>query len=1048
MGSHGRSIRRRIYYLVTIPLIALIGLFAYVATTSIHNAINLDRAPNLINATSLPTANFVNLLQAERLAAVTYAFDPTSPSAAAAFSAATQQTRKGEQTFLRAMNSTATTGTETAAEGKGIAAMEAQLSQLPLLEGAISQTRVTAIQAFGAYSKAIVNEPTLFLTEADSMTNATAADQAVGLIAAVSAREQLSEEDALLSGMLVAPKSTTAQQRSVFAQARAAFNIAAANRQAETLDANSILSPANLAVYDAPQAGTASLQQQLALIEEAVATGTPIDKLGITPQQWAGLTTTLLSAEFTGGKNDAAAQLVVDGQITHAAWTRVGYVSGIVLAGLLLTFLITTLVGRGIIRRLRDLEQSAITLAEQQLPEVITRLRRGDDVDVATEAPPLRVGADEIGRVGQAFDLVRKTAISSAVEEAKLRRGLNDVFRSLARRSQSLLHRQLTLLDQMERRATDPEALDDLFRLDHLTTRMRRHAEGLVILAGAPPGRAWSSPVRMVDVMRGAIAEVEDYARVSVATRSQAALSGSAVADVIHLLAELIENATTLSPPYTSVRVSGDIVGNGFAIEVEDRGLGISAQRISELNDRLANPPEFNPSDSEQLGLFVVGQLARRHGIKVTLKSSPYGGTEAVVLIPRQLVVTEEAYRVSLPGEQAAAITVGASATTNGNGFPSLTDLGDVGDVGAPGVAPAGLGAPNGSKIFDDGPPVLDGGPAGSRPYDGPVISAGPRIAGPLRRSQGSFPEGAPRGGHHATPRSGGSGVTSGSGGLGGSGGFGGSGGLSGGGLTNGNGNGFASGPDRDGLGGGDLPRRIRTGTDHGGPDHAGPDRAEAASAAAGQPGADAATEFDVFNPGHRNGGEQPDPAQPFQEVQGSAASPRTTGPQSTLPYATGLPDRPPAFPAWPGQGGSASPAGAPAHTFPATPFASATPATSAPGATASRPPWELSDDTETRPVVPAEVEPEPPDGAGQADGEFKGLPRRVKQASIAPQLRDLAKRRSTAADAATVPGPTPEEIRATMSALQRGMKEGRSQRPGGGEPPWERDPEGDSNAT
>ena len=314
----------------------------------------------------------------------------------------------------------------------------------------------------------------------------------------------------------------------------------------------------------------------------------------------------------------------------------------------------TILVARSIIRRLGGLERNALQLAEDQLPDVVGRLRRGENVDVNAEAPALRIGRDEIGRVGQAFDLVRQTAIRAAVDEARLRQGLNDVFRSLARRSQSLLHRQLTLLDQMERRASDPEALDDLFRLDHLTTRMRRHAEGLVILAGAPPGRGWSSPVRMVDVMRGAIAEVEDYARVSVATRSQAALTGSAVADVIHLLAELIENATTLSPPYTSVRVSGDTVANGFAIEVEDRGLGMSPSRLTELNERLANPPEFNPSDSEQLGLFVVSQLAKRHGIRVTLRASPYGGTAAIVLIPRHLVVTEEAFRSGLPGEPVA----------------------------------------------------------------------------------------------------------------------------------------------------------------------------------------------------------------------------------------------------------------------------------------------------------------------------------------------------------------------------------------------------------
>ena len=404
------------------------------------------------------------------------------------------------------------------------------------------------------------------------------------------------------------------------------------------------------------------MQQDLTNIEQAIAAGTRVTKLPVTPAQWQHLAGTLLTEDFNGGVAVSQAILVADHKIGHAAWVRVAAVSVVGLLGLLLTITVTILVARSIIRRLGGLERNALQLAEVQLPDVVGRLRRGENVDVNAEAPPLRVGRDEIGRVGQAFDLVRQTAIRAAVEEARLRQGLNDVFRSLARRSQSLLHRQLTLLDQMERRASDPEALDDLFRLDHLTTRMRRHAEGLVILAGAPPGRGWSSPVRMVDVMRGAIAEVEDYARVSVATRSQAALTGSAVADVIHLLAELIENATTLSPPYTSVRVSGDTVANGFAIEVEDRGLGIGPTRLAELNDRLANPPEFNPSDSEQLGLFVVSQLAKRHGIRVTLKASPYGGTAAIVLIPRHLVVTEEAFRSGLPGEPAMA-----QLTANGN---------------------------------------------------------------------------------------------------------------------------------------------------------------------------------------------------------------------------------------------------------------------------------------------------------------------------------------------------------------------------------------------
>src|SRR6516165_8619250 len=420
------------------------------------------------------------------------------------------------------------------------------------------------------------------------------------------------------------------------------------------------------------------MQQALTTIEQAIAAGTPVGKLPVTAAKWQATAGTLLTDYFNGGVAVSQALLVADHKISHAAWVRVAVVSCAGLLGLLITILVTTLVARGIIRRLGGLERNALQLAEVQLPDVVSRLRRGEDVDVNAEAPGLRVGGDEIGRVGQAFELVRQTAIRAAVEEAKLRRGLNDVFRSLARRSQSLLHRQLTLLDQMERRATDPEALDDLFRLDHLTTRMRRHAEGLVILAGAPPGRAWSSPVRMVDVMRGAIAEVEDYARVSVATRSQAALAGAAVADVIHLLAELIENATTLSPPYTSVRVSGETVASGFTIEIEDRGLGISPPRLAELNERLANPPEFNPSESEQLGLFVVSQLAKRHGIRVTLKASPYGGTTAVVLIPQQLVVTEEAFRSGLPGEPAMA-----QLTANGN-HAELSEPGGMPGLGLP----------------------------------------------------------------------------------------------------------------------------------------------------------------------------------------------------------------------------------------------------------------------------------------------------------------------------------------------------------------------------
>ncbi len=996
MGSRGRSIRLRIYFLVAIPLVAMVGLLAYVASTSVNNAINLDRAPNLINATSLPTAEFVKLVQNERAAAVVYLFQPT-PANLAAYDAAVKATDAGEPTFLAAMNSPGTKGSETAGEAKAISVLIAGMNQMQTLRAAVTNRAVSPLQALGAYTAGIQLELKLFLAEADSLTNATASAQALGLIALVSAREALSEEYALLSGVLAGNRITQAD--------RAAFAEMGATRQGDMVDADSLLDPAGQALFNA-QVNNAE-QTQLTQIEGAVAAGIPVAALPITPDQWTGLAGHLLDGYFTGGVNVANAQLAVDHTISRAAWTRVAVTAGIGLIGLLVTIAVTILVGRDIIRRLGGLERNALQLAEVQLPDVVARLRRGESVDVNAEAPALQVGGDEIGRVGQAFDLVRQTAVRAAVEEARLRQGLNDVFRSLARRSQSLLHRQLTLLDQMERRASDPEALDDLFRLDHLTTRMRRHAEGLVILAGAPPGRGWSSPVRMVDVMRGAIAEVEDYARVSVASRSPAALAGSAVADVIHLLAELIENATTLSPPYTSVRVSGDTVANGFAIEVEDRGLGMSPSRLAELNDRLANPPEFNPSDSEQLGLFVVSQLAKRHGIRVTLKASPYGGTAAIALIPRHLVVTEEAFRAGLPGEPASAAT--AQLTANGNH-----------------AAAAELTAQDGSGLTE-----LSGGPPGL------AQTPGVRISGPLRRSQGFIPERFDRGAHAASAL----------------------------GPANGT---AGTGPD-------DLPGRH-----HSRPE-APADAGLVPNGAGAMPDSGAPSAFDVFMPRpHQGTGEPPYIASPSYQASGSSPYPVPgsgpapgAGPASgaspfpgtgsgpfpasgSPPYpgagAAPYPDQPAPFPGWTlhNTPGTADGRTAPGPGVPAGPATPMTPVASPRPGQASSPPWELSRETgplsgsDGSALSPGTAEPD-------GDGDTKGLPRRVRQASLAPQLRaSPPQRRTTVASVGPVggstgstgptgptgssgptgpSGPSPAEIRQTMSALQRGWQEGRSQR-------------------
>jgi hypothetical protein len=221
------------------------------------------------------------------------------------------------------------------------------------------------------------------------------------------------------------------------------------------------------------------------------------------------------------------------------------------------------------------------------------------------------------------------------------------------------------MLDAMERRETNSEELEDLFKVDHLATRMRRNAENLIVLSGAVPGRGWRNAVPMVDVVRGAVGEVEDYTRVTVLPIGSSALEGRAVGDVIHLLAELIENAVSFSPPYTVVHISGHPVANGFAIEVEDRGLGMSEADLETANEQLRKPPEFNLTSTARLGLYVVGRLAERHGIKVRLRESPYGGTTAIVLLPQNLVIHGADSPAALRdqrGEQRAAIASGDAA--------------------------------------------------------------------------------------------------------------------------------------------------------------------------------------------------------------------------------------------------------------------------------------------------------------------------------------------------------------------------------------------------
>ncbi|MFG3159712.1 nitrate- and nitrite sensing domain-containing protein [Streptomyces sp. NPDC048232] len=365
-----------------------------------------------------------------------------------------------------------------------------------------------------------------------------------------------------------------------------------------------------------------------------------------------------LIRQQTGGLLDRSADEARQLLITAASLSAGGLVALLLCVGM--SWRIT----RSLSRRLRGLRLATLSLAEERLPDVVARLERGEKVDVESATPPLDYGRDELGQVAQAFNTAQRTAVHTAVELADTRRGFQKVILGIARQSQNLVNMQLGKLDALEREHTDPEILKGLYELDSTASQLRRYEENLVIISGEQPRRTWREPVSLVDILRSAVGEVAEYQRVELHTDEEVALAPPAVADVIHLLAELIDNATAYSPAPNPVGVRAALVAKGLAVEIEDRGLGLSEEDYAAFNEQLAVAPQFDVvalADDLRLGMFVVARLAHRHGITVTLRSSPYGGTTAIVLIPHEIVVRE-------PVDEPPAAPASAPADGPGSG--------------------------------------------------------------------------------------------------------------------------------------------------------------------------------------------------------------------------------------------------------------------------------------------------------------------------------------------------------------------------------------------
>ncbi|MDF5754993.1 nitrate- and nitrite sensing domain-containing protein [Spongiactinospora sp. TRM90649] len=603
-------------------------MWTFAAASTMREGLELLRIGDLHDEIVAPTRALMTALQNERRGATAY------------LGASAEAARRAEVDGQRAATNTARSDLERRATAPGVqdgvpAVTRQRLRELLVTMDRLAEIRVrvdtrnfTPLQTIESYST-LVDAALRVFGRMRVSTDPELTDQSRAITLMEHGRELMSRETALLNGAMTEKKIDEAEL--------AAFTTMVANRRLLQGMALDRLDGELRTPYEALQKSPA--YTALETLENTVTTGVrPGEPL---PAQSAGwiATTTAVSAmldrlgDITGRVNGDNASALTLGLLTDLI-----VAGGLGLVAVAASIYVSVRFSREFGAELRGLQGAALDLAHHRLPDVVERLRRGETVPAAAPPPVPATATREIADVAAAFASVGSTAVQAAVGQAELRKGIAKVFLNLARRSQSLLQRQLDKLETMEKRATDPALLDDLFVLDHMTTRMRRHAEGLIILSGSAPGRGWRNPVSVYDVIRAAIEEVEDYPRVAIDASPQPAIVGTAVTDVVHLVAELVENATIFSPPHAQVLVRGHTAARGYALEVEDRGLGLTAPERAQINDRLAHPPEFDLADTDRLGLFVVGRLAARHNISVSLHQSPYGGTTAVILIPSPLL--------------------------------------------------------------------------------------------------------------------------------------------------------------------------------------------------------------------------------------------------------------------------------------------------------------------------------------------------------------------------------------------------------------------------
>ncbi|MFE5963558.1 sensor histidine kinase [Streptomyces rubiginosohelvolus] len=695
MRFRGKSIRRKIVALLLVPLVSLTGLWVFATYITGRQADELMSAGSIVEKVSEPLEDAVRAVQDERRQTLVFLADPRASDALPVLMGQRAATDRIVGEVRENAREQDVRDSLSAADSSRLDAILSAVDGLEALRESVEKRTISRAKALDFYN-GLVDPSYRFLNGLHTLQNVSMDKQMRALVGISRAREMLSRQDALIASGLIAGRFTTAELRRIsglVAQRELLYEVslenlpAAERRRVEQF-------------WGSPDT------EPLRTAEDALIEAGPTKRPGaVDADRWEEAAVPVLdrlagdSTEMGNRFQDRAEPAA------YRVLAQAGIAGILGFLALIVSIFVSVRIGRELVRDLSRLRKDAHEVSGVRLPSVMRRLAAGEQVDVETEAPHLSYEPDEIGQVGQALNTLQRAAVEAAVKQADMRRGVSEVFVNLARRNQVLLHRQLTLLDAMERRTENSDELADLFRLDHLTTRMRRHAEGLVILSGAAPSRQWRKPIQLMDVVRAAVAEVEDYERIEVRRLARIGVGGPAVADLTHLIAELLENATVFSPPHTAVQVHGERVSNGFTLEIHDRGLGMAPEVLLDANLRLAETPDFELSDTDRLGLFVVSRLAQRQNVRVSLQKSPYGGTTAVVFIPAALLTD--------------------APDTHGTGF-RLDRRAEraIGSGRSPETAPGAPGtAPNGERRVNGRPAVLSPVPTG---LTGPGVLDGP----------------------------------------------------------------------------------------------------------------------------------------------------------------------------------------------------------------------------------------------------------------------------------------------------------------------------------